>query len=279
MRSWLADNLSSAFGWIWCRLIRTRRTEMVTRLTARLGLSEQAAIGMADEVYRSLARGLAESLIMGSKRVTSLPVEVRGYRHMTELHRLGSGLIVVTVHQGNWELLTRLDYLCQIDGVFISKKFRWGVFQRLLQLVRRNAIRSVEARGTAREMLRVLQDGKSVGFAIDQHANETGALQLEFLGSSAWVTSSPAKLARLAKVPIVPIRTYWESGRHVVEIHEPLRYVWSNRRGPDVEAVSRWYTKVAEAWVRSQPEQWLWLHRRWKVRKTQNRSLGREAKS
>lgn len=279
MRSWLADNLSSAFGWIWCRLIRTRRTEMVTRLTARLGLSERAAIGMVDEVYRSLARGLAESLIIGSKRVTSMPVEVRGYRHMTELHRRGSGLIVVTVHQGNWELLTRLDYLCQIDGVFVSKKFRWGVFQRLLQLVRRNAIRSVEARGSAREMLRVLQDGKSVGFAIDQHANETGALQLEFLGSSAWVTSSPAKLARLAKVPIVPIRTYRESGRHVVEIHEPLRYLWSNRRGPDVEAVSRWYTKVAEAWVRSQPEQWLWLHRRWKVRKTQNRSLGREAKS
>ena len=105
------------------------------------------------------------------------------------------------------------------------------------------------------------------GFAVDQHTNEAGALALDFLGAKAWVTTSPAKAARIASASILPVRTYWEYDRHVVEIHEPLRYDWTNSKQADIEFAASWYTKLVEAWVREHPEQWLWLHRRWKAKR------------
>ena len=262
-----AHGVGRVLAWCWSRVLRTRKTEMMHRVQARLGLPEEYASGVVRGVYQCLARGLVEVCLTRVFKQRLPPTEVRGFEYLSELKKRNDGFVVVTAHLGNWELLTRLDYYCGIEGLFVSKRFRWTFFQRLLANVRRDAVRSVDTQGSAREIIKVLKAGGAAGFAVDQHSNETAALPLTFLGAKAWVTTSPAKVARIAGVPIVPVRTFWEHGRHVVEIHEPLRYDWTEKKEADLEHVAHWYTGITEGWVRDQPEQWLWLHRRWKARR------------
>ena len=258
---------SSVLGYLWARVVRTRRAEMLHRVSERLSLQRQCAARVTDGVYRSLAHGLALVLLARWGKHLCVPVEVRGYEHMTELHASSKGFVVVTAHFGVWELLTRLDMLCSIEGVFVSKRFRWRPFQFLLRIVRRQSIKVVNTHGSGREILRSLRRGEAAGFAVDQHSNDASALPLEVLGHTAWVTTAPARLARMADVPLVPIRTFWEEDRHVIEIQEPLRYDWTSSKQVDIEHATVWYTRMTERWIREKPEQWLWLHRRWKPRR------------
>ena len=259
--------LSIALGWFWGTIIRTRRAEMHARIKRRLRLNEHDSNALIHRVYRQMSASLVEVLsgTVGGRLLDTTTVE--GWAHLTKLHDCHDGFVVVTAHTGNWEILTHLDELCGIRGGFVSKRFSLSFFQRLLTWTRRRSLKAYDVEGDARILLQRLQAGDSVGFAVDQHSNEAGAVSLKFLGEPAWWSTAPARLARMAKVPIVPIRTFRRDGNHVIDVHEPLIYQWTDVRGNDIREVTAWYASVIENWVREKPEQWLWLHRRWKSRR------------
>jgi Kdo2-lipid IVA lauroyltransferase/acyltransferase len=263
----LNRSLTFWLGWLWSTLIRTRKKEMKARVKGCLNLSEEDSTVLVREVYHQMAASLIEVLTGRTSGRLLATTIIEGWAHLVNLHGRRGGFVVVTAHTGNWELLTHLDTLCGIDGGFVSKRFNVGVFQRLLSWTRRRSLDVYDDVGSARVLLRRLQAGDSVGFAVDQHSNEAAALPLEFLGDSAWWSTAPARIARLAKVPIVPIRTYRRDGHHVIEIHHPLIYQWTDSRQSDIREVTEWYASVVENWVKDKPEQWLWLHRRWKPRR------------
>lgn len=256
--------LTSFLAWVWCTFVRTRKAEMQSRIKRRLGISDHDAVVLVRKVYRQMSASLVEVLTGMTAGRLLATTTIEGWRHLSDLHRRREGFVVVTAHTGNWELLTHLDTLCGIHGGFVSKQFSVPFFQRLLHWTRRRSLESYNDQGSARLLLRKLRDGHSVGFAVDQHTNEASALSIDFLGRSAWWSTAPARLARLASVPIVPIRTYRRNGCHVIEVHEPLNFQWSESRGKDIKETTEWYASVVEGWIQQKPEQWLWLHRRWK---------------
>ena len=257
---------------LWGRLLRTRRDEMVGRISARLGVSITDAKLLAHQVYCTLGFGLVETIWMMicPSSLKRRPMCVEGWSHLSKLKSSGQSFVVVTVHQGNWEYLTHLNYLCGVDGVFASKRFRWNIAQRLMEWSRKGAIPQVPVIGSARRLVSSLKGGRCVGFAIDQHTNDDAASEIEWLGRKAWILSSPARLARLAKVPIVPIRIIWREGMHVLQISAPIRIDLALDKGQDVNRLTNAYAKVSEDWIKDYPGQWLWLHRRWKKRESQD---------
>lgn len=256
--------LHLSVGWIWHSVIRTRSGEMMQRIQTHLGVETVVAKQILKGVYYHLSTSLVEVLFgIHRRRIVSTTI-IEGWHHLSHLHQRAEGFVVVTAHTGNWELLTHLDHLCGITGGFVSKRFRVGIFQRLLGWVRRRSLVQYDEAGSARLMLRRLQNGESVGFAVDQHTNRTSAICMPFLGKPAWWSTAPARLARLAGVPIVPIRTYRGKSGHVIEVHQPLVYEWGESRTEDIRKATACYAEIVESWVKEKPEQWLWLHRRWK---------------
>ena len=152
--------------------------------------------------------------------------------------------------------------------VSLPKRFRWNVAQRLMEWSRKAPFLSSGVRCSSTRL--ITQGGRCVGFAIDQHTNDDAASEIEWLGRKAWILSSPARLARLAKVPIVPIRIIWREGMHVLQISAPIRIDLALDKGQDVNRLTNAYAKVSEDWIKDYPGQWLWLHRRWKKRESQD---------
>lgn len=256
-------------SWFWSRVLRTRRREMIVRVRRGLSFEDKVAERFVGTVYRQLSLSLVECLILALRPKLRCRTTIVGWQHLVPLRSSKRGFVVVTAHTGNWELLTHLDYLCGINGGFVTKRFHWSWFQRLLQWTRRKSLDQFDVSGSARSLVRALTQGRALGFAVDQHTNNPQAINYPFLGSNAWWTTAPARLARLADVPIVPIRTYRDDGHAVVEIGSPLRYEWTNNRQEDIRHVTEWYAKRVELWVRERPADWLWLHRRWKTRRVE----------
>ncbi|MGB0648549.1 MAG: lysophospholipid acyltransferase family protein, partial [Bradymonadia bacterium] len=240
---------SALIAWFWRTALRTRRREMITRVQSALHLDRIAAEHFVRTVYRQLSTSLVECLMLALKPKTLRQTTIRGWGHLVRLKSAKRGFVVITAHTGNWELLTHLDYLCGINGGFVSKRFHWSGFERLLQWTRRESLQQFDVSGSARLLVKALIRGQSLGFAVDQHTNNARAINYPFLGMNAWWTTAPARLARLADVPVVPIRVYRDEGDTVVEIGAPLRYEWTENRDEDVRAVTEWYAEIVEGWV------------------------------
>jgi KDO2-lipid IV(A) lauroyltransferase len=231
---------------------------------ARAGVGEPGRT--ARDMYRALARGLAELVVMAlGHRQAPLPVRVPKDL-MERLGQRGTGAIVATAHTGNWDLSA-----CAVASVapltVVTKHLSVGWLDRLWQGTRRRqGLALVAAGGAARVVATALRRGELVAMLIDQAPErERGAVRIPFLGEPAWVDLSPALCAARARVPlIVAFPRRLEDDGHTIDvaavIEPPARP--SRRWAEDAMAQA---TRELESFVRRHPAQWLWMHRRWKV--------------
>jgi KDO2-lipid IV(A) lauroyltransferase len=195
-------------------------------------------------------------------------VDVRGGEHVREALAAagGSGLLMITAHFGNWELA----------GVTHGRVFGpIGVVARPLDNPLLDA-RLVRFRGLTgntviykeralQQVLRFLREGRSVALVIDQNVQEGGVF-VDFFGRKASATAVAAALALKTGAPIVPgFAELLPNGRYCFAYHPRIRHPSSGDRAADVQALTQRLAGVIEGVVRERPEQWLWLHRRWKT--------------
>jgi KDO2-lipid IV(A) lauroyltransferase len=116
-------------------------------------------------------------------------------------------------------------------------------------------------------MLRVLGDRGLIGILADQNTAED-AIFAEFFGILAATTTGTARLARHTGAPVLPVYTYWDSslGKYRLACEPPLALQSTDDESADLLANTAAYNRVLEAYVRRFPDQWLWMHRRWKSR-------------
>jgi len=223
---------------------------------------------VADAMYASLGRGLFELLVSAALSRQRLAEGVEfgaGTEVLAKLRERGTGAVVATAHTGNWDLVA-----CAVARraplTVVTKHLRLGLVDRLWQWLRaRCGVRLVAAGRAAREGARALARGELVAMLVDQAPERARAvLRVPFLGELADVDLAPALVALRARAPIVVAFPVRRSGRHAFElvrvIEPPLRptRLWA-------EQAMRQITADLEAFVRRHPEQWLWMHRRWKT--------------
>jgi KDO2-lipid IV(A) lauroyltransferase len=243
-------------------ILGVRRDHVVASMT-RAGLPRPATTARA--MYRGLGRGLFELIAVGLRlpgalRRVALPTDA-----LAALRRNGRGAVIATAHTGNWDLVA-----CAVAGdtplTVVTKHFSVRALDVLWQRVRgARGVHLVAAGKASRAIAAALRDGEFVAMLVDQAPERTRAVvEAPFLGAPALIDLAPALSALRARVPLAavfPLRL--ADGSHTATIaavfEPPAR---PSRRW--AEDVMREVTFLLDAHVREHPEQWLWMHRRWK---------------
>jgi KDO2-lipid IV(A) lauroyltransferase len=226
----------------------------------RAGVPEASA----DEMYRSLGSGVCEllaMLIFPRALLSRMRVDARAL----SLLGSGRGVVVATAHTGNWDLAA-CAAAQRVPLTVVTKSLRVAWLNRLWQGARRRrGVRLVGVGDAARAAGRALSGGEAVAMLIDQAPERQQAITIApFLSERAAVDLAPALIAMRARVPLaLVLARRLADGSHVAElvgvIQPPARAsrAWAEHA---MQTLTAWL----DAWVRRWPEQWLWMHRRWK---------------
>jgi KDO2-lipid IV(A) lauroyltransferase len=185
-------------------------------------------------------------------------------------------MVLVTAHIGNWELSGLAHgWLFGPIGV-VARPLDNPALDRRLNAFREAGGNAVISKFEAlREVLRRLRDGGAVGILLDQNVQEQDGIFVEFFGRPAATTTVAAALAVKAGCALLLGHTELRpDGRYRLAYDPPLRWSPSGDRDADVRRLTQVLTRHIEAWVRAAPEQWLWIHRRWKTQPKAHSTLG-----
>lgn len=191
-------------------------------------------------------------------------VTASGTEHLDQAFATGRGVILVTCHFGNWELLgawlAQNGYPMKVVGTTLFDPR----LDEILVETRNSAgnINLARGKGT-REIIRTLKDGEAVGMLIDQDTQVKSTF-VNFFGRPAHTPTGPALLARRLGVPIIPIFMYRKDDlNYQLECLPPLELVKSDDEEGDIRANTQLISDAYEAMIRRFPEQWAWMHKRW----------------
>lgn len=179
----------------------------------------------------------------------------------------GKGVLIVTAHIGNWELLcTRLVRL-GLKGAVVGFERAADPSGRWLADARgAHGVATLAQSAPARAVLRVLARGEVIGLVADLEARRIAGEFLPFFGRDALTMTAPASLARAAGVPLVPVACVREDGKYRLKVDEPLHLDTSLDRRAATTDLSLRLNRVFERWIRTWPEQWAWHQPRWRTR-------------
>jgi len=205
-----------------------------------------------------------------SERQKAARVEVDNVAVFTRALERGKGILVLTGHFGNWEVATVAGI-----GSFPHMRGRFHFVRRALKpdwfdrLVTRRFERAgfgvLGKRGSLDAMLDRLARGDAIVFAFDQHAQPPDGIAVDFFGTPAWTFKSLAIIALATGAPVVPATSWRESdGRHVLRFEAPIPAVEHASTSEAIRLTTRAYNAALERFVLRRPEQWYWVHRRWK---------------
>ncbi len=223
--------------------------------------------------YINLGRGGAEVIRLGGffhqrlrRRVT---YERFGrWAEIADRHR-GRGIIILSAHFGNFELLAPAHAMhgFQINLVHHTQRFLAG--DALMTYVRERAgVEIIRKHAAARAVLKALRRGETVGIPFDQNAKRSEAIFVPFFGELAATASGLARLVAISGAPVVPAFIVREPNQrtHRIEIQDEVPIQRSGNTEADTAENTRRFVKVIEDLVRRYPEQFLWTHRRYRTR-------------
>lgn len=231
---------------------------------------------LAKAFYSHLATSLKEIILLRfmSEQRLKESVEVRGYEHLQEVAAHNKGILVLTGHFGSWEF-------APIGGILNFKEFKgqFHFIRRTLgnKMIERILFRRyyqaglqvIPKKNSLQKVGNVLDKNHAVVFVMDQHASITNreGIAVEFFGKKAGTYRSLACFAKYTGAPVLPAASYrLETGKHVLEFYPPI--LWQNYP-TNQEAIyynTLAYNQALERIILAHPEQWIWLHRRWKLK-------------
>jgi len=193
-------------------------------------------------------------------------VELEGTEHLDAALAQGRGAILLTAHYGNWEFMGARFITAGYPLSVIARDQDDEGVTRLVNDSRQGKGLRVLRRSEVREALKCLRRNEALGILADQNT-AVGGVFVDFFGKPAATATGPALLALRTGAAVVPVFIRRESpGRHRVVIQPPLRLIHTGDREADVVANTALMTKVIEHQIAQWPEEWLWLHQRWKKR-------------
>lgn len=217
-------------------------------------------------MWENLGRTFAEFPRVGTMTRTEFDrlVTVEGADRVEELLGTGRRCIFFAAHLADWELAPKCLAML---GRPLALVYRRGNNPGLERLIQRNRnMYQIEAvpKGDAgaRQLLRAIRAGTSIGILIDQKMND--GRPIEFFGRPAMTSPAIAQLALKYDCLLIPVRVVRTRGvRHHISILPPLPIVRTDDHNRDVAAILRSINRLLEEWIRENPGQWLWIHRRW----------------
>ncbi|MDD6922679.1 MAG: lysophospholipid acyltransferase family protein [Veillonellaceae bacterium] len=192
-------------------------------------------------------------------------VEVVGKEYMKKGLELGRGAVIATSHSGNWELMGGALSHAGFPIVGVAMKQKNAAMDRFINEYRRLIGMHITYKNDVREMLRMMKDGWVIGLLMDQDTNTHDGIILDFFGRKTNCVPGPASMARFRDVPIFPVHvTRLPNGKHRVIINPAIFVEKTADKRADIAETMQKLNDILEKHVREHPEEWFWLHDRWK---------------
>jgi len=195
--------------------------------------------------------------------------EIEGMEHIEKAIAGGRGGILATGHLGNWELLNARLGVVGFPITLAVRELDDSRVDQLVTTLRTRFGSKVILRGSSagRQLIQALGKGGGVGLLIDQDIPSIPGVFVPFFGRPAWTPSGAAMLALRMRCPIMPGFIHRKpDGTHKIKIYPPLEIPNEGTLEEKVQIMTAAATAAAEWQVRAWPEQWVWMHRRWRTR-------------
>ncbi len=193
-------------------------------------------------------------------------VRVIGMENWKKITAKGQGVFFVSSHVGNWEIMAAIAYHYEMDLMLVTKKLKPAWLHHAIEDARaRLGVKAAYEPKTLKDIFAHLKKGGAVGFVLDQYTGPPVSVRVPFFGVPVGTSAVLATLVKRTGAPVLPVVNYRDAkGGHVIEIGAPLE--WISRENIDTEIVANTahYVSILETHVRAHPEQWLWIHNRFK---------------
>jgi Kdo2-lipid IVA lauroyltransferase/acyltransferase len=271
--SWFPKGQAKLRIWFCSHLLNLaipRLRRIALRNLEMAGLSNREEI--ADGVFRSIAR-----LVIHFARLPRMDraniqhwIRYEGLENFTRALARGKGVLVSTAHLGNWELSAFAHAWMTAPMHIVVRPLDNPRVDELVEHTRalsgNHIIRKKEA---AREILRALGAGEAVGILMDQNVGLSEGVFVDFFGMKACAGTAFVKFAHHSGAPVVPGFALWSEA----ELRYILRFYPEIAMSGNIQEDTQRIHSMLEGVIREYPDQWLWIHRRWKTRPTGESSI------
>lgn len=230
---------------------------------------------------RQLLRGSFENLgrLLGefSQLPRATPAALRGLieydevglAHLREAEKNGRGIIFLTGHVGSWELLSFGWSALEYPISFLVRPIDNPRVEKMIETIRtRFGNRAIDKKSAARQALRVLREGGTLGILSDLNSHPHEGVFVPFFGKLACTTAGIATLALKTDAVVIPTCAVWDKQKKRYFFHgdAPVEIIRTGDPRKDVELNTARFAAAMERIIRLYPDQWLWIHKRWKTR-------------
>jgi len=291
----MKERLAYAFVWVVlkivgllprsvARAVGTTVARILLAVSAKLRKTAEFNLRLAfpdwtDSQRKATLRGMTRSLGWMAAEFARMPnysvenieetIVLDGHENFLEGQRRGKGLLFLTAHLGAWELSS---YAHALYGHPLHYMARPLDNARLDALV--NRYRSISGNvpifknESARAMLKILKDAGTVGILADQNTMPQEGVFVDFFGTPACTTAGIARVALHTGAAVVPGYAVWDAtlNKYRLRFEPPLELIRTGDTDRDILENTQQFAKVTEEIIRKYPEQWVWIHARWKTR-------------
>jgi Kdo2-lipid IVA lauroyltransferase/acyltransferase len=276
-RLW-SKKIADLLGAVWFTLDRRHRRVALDNM--KIAFGSQKTQGernqLARDVFRNIARipfEIAWSTRLGEKDF-SRSFEIKGLAHLRAALKKGKGAIMLTAHTGNWELLPfAIRYIgLAVNIIYKPIKFK-PADDFIFKLRTRFGARMIPKKRSMRRILNSLQRNECIGILFDQDPGIANGVFADFFGRPTCTNKGLAFLALKTEAPVIPVFIARREMKFVIEFEKEISLVKSTDANRDLIYYSAVYNKSIENFIRRYPDQWFWVHRRWKHSSRSNLSL------
>jgi len=269
----LADRLARFYTKILDMAIpRLRRVGMRNLAMALPHLSSDERVHIIDGVFQSIARVLVSFARFPQLTKDNIHdwIHYEGYEHFESALQQGNGVLFATAHLGNWELSAFAHALMSAPMHVVVRPLDNARIDTLVESRRAaSGNRMIGKKEFARSILQALKDNQAVGILVDQNAGLADGVFVDFFGVPACAGAGFAKIAAHSGAVVIPGFALWseKERKHILRFYPPIPMTGDTTR--DTQELHSCIEEV----IRQYPDQWLWIHRRWKTRPPGSKSL------
>ncbi|MGD0831543.1 MAG: lysophospholipid acyltransferase family protein [Terracidiphilus sp.] len=251
-----------------CRLRRVGQRNLQLALPQLSGRNR-------DQILRRLFRNLGWQLVEFCRMTRYTPentrewIGVEGLDNYLAAKARGKGVLIVTGHLGAWELSSFYHSLMGYPMGMVIRRLdnhRLDAYVNGIRCLHGNRV--LHKDDFARGLLTAMRSGNTVGILMDTNMTPPQGIFVDFFGAQACTASGLARVALKTGAAVLPGFMLWEQAlrRYVLHFGPELAFSHSSNADADILSATQQCTSVIESWIQRYPDQWLWIHRRWKTR-------------
>lgn len=266
----LAVKLGAGLGAMAHRIDRRHRLIALANLRAafKTEKSESELAQILRGVYQNIGRSAFEALRLGimSPEEIKARTEIEGLEHYVAAKKTNKGVILLGAHFGSWEWIPLALGVEDMPIHVIVRPIDNPYLDQMIQSMReRFGNFSMDKRTETGKIIKLLRQGRAIGFLLDQDVGRHKAIFVDYFGRPAATNKALATIALRTGAPVIPMFIIRKKGGHKLVIEKPMVLPKTGSLKQDIVEATTLFTQKIESYVRQYPDHWLWLHRRWKT--------------